>query len=135
MLILTSNQCLKCGLGVIIEVCGNNINDQIMIFDADNYIYLFREIREEFYSAPNFYKVLTSGERLKKEDIKKSDHYIQYLMEDVSNNLQLPGEQPEELTICERVVIETILSGYSCSEIAMLLNISLKTLTCHKKML
>ncbi|EAM2342901.1 hypothetical protein U2T19_004915 [Salmonella enterica] len=132
LIILTCNSFLKCGLEKISKDL-NKKSNKVVVFDADESLYLFREDLYKGVSVPNLYTVLALGTRLNKKDIKNITYFTQYLLE-YANYAKLPiKEHVKELTIIETVIVNAILSGISYFEMETMFNISNKSISRHKR--
>jgi DNA-binding CsgD family transcriptional regulator len=132
MLILTANQYLKTGIEKLTEQVPYTFTGELVIFDAGDEIYVLQDGRTPD-GALNLFSILTSGKRIRKNDIKTPQHFYKYFLESQCNSSSPEiRNRPGRLTVCEETIIWALCHGYTTTEIAAKLDKSVKTVSCQK---
>ncbi|WP_074181125.1 helix-turn-helix domain-containing protein [Serratia marcescens] len=83
---------------------------------------------------PDLFSTLTSGRCLRKKDLTTLDKLSLQLDEITNDEINaVKIKYAERLTTREAIIIASLLEGYSPTELSMLLNISIKTISSHER--
>lgn len=121
------------GFGSLINQGHKNINGIIVVFDADESIYILRMDKIKNLSFIDLFYVLIFGERFIKSDLRIPMTLIRCITDGHDISVKSSGrKQYGKLSSCEEVVIKALLNGYTPNDMAIILNRSVKTISSHK---